>query len=224
MSIKPLARVTIEPKSTATSCVIWLHGLGDSGDGFAPIVPVLNLPKSHGIRFIFPHAPEQAVTINQGYVMRSWYDIKSMDLHNRADMEGVLASEKAIHVLIQQQIDSGISADKIILAGFSQGGVVSLFTGLRFSQKLAGILALSCYLPTADKLPDNCHTANKKTPILQNHGEQDDVVPMSSGVMANKLLIDAGYHATWKAYRMPHSVLPEQLSDISAWLVKTLLK
>jgi phospholipase/carboxylesterase len=147
-----------------------------------------------------------------------------MDLHNRADMEGVLASEKAIHVLIQQQIDSGISADKIILAGFSQGGVVSLFTGLRFSQKLAGILALSCYLPTADKLPDNCHTANKKTPILQNHGEQDDVVPMSSGVMANKLLIDAGYHATWKAYRMPHSVLPEQLSDISAWLVKTLLK
>jgi phospholipase/carboxylesterase len=224
MSIKPLARVTIEPKSTATSCVIWLHGLGDSGDGFAPIVPVLNLPKNHGIRFIFPHAPEQAVTINQGYVMRSWYDIKSMDLHNRADMEGVLASEKAIHVLIQQQIDSGISADKIILAGFSQGGVVSLFTGLRFSQKLAGILALSCYLPTADKLPDNCHTANKKTPILQNHGEQDDVVPMSSGVMANKLLIDAGYHATWKAYRMPHSVLPEQLSDISAWLVKTLLK
>ncbi|MFQ3194319.1 MAG: phospholipase/carboxylesterase [Colwellia sp.] len=224
MSIKPLARVTIEPKSTATSCVIWLHGLGDSGDGFAPIVPVLNLPKNHGIRFIFPHAPEQAVTINQGYVMRSWYDIKSMDLHNRADMEGVLASEKAIHVLIQQQIDSGISADKIILAGFSQGGVVSLFTGLRFSQKLAGILALSCYLPTADKLPDNCHTANKQTPILQNHGEQDDVVPMSSGVMANKLLIDAGYHATWKAYRMPHSVLPEQLSDISAWLVNTLLK
>jgi phospholipase/carboxylesterase len=224
MSIKPLARVTVEPKSTATSCVIWLHGLGDSGDGFAPIVPVLNLPKNHGIRFIFPHAPEQAVTINQGYVMRSWYDIKSMDLHNRADMEGVLASEKAIHVLIQQQIDSGISADKIILAGFSQGGVVSLFTGLRFSQKLAGILALSCYLPTADKLPDNCHTANKQTPILQNHGEQDDVVPMSSGVMANKLLIDAGYHATWKAYRMPHSVLPEQLSDISAWLVNTLLK
>jgi phospholipase/carboxylesterase len=224
MSIKPLARVTVEPKSTATSCVIWLHGLGDSGDGFAPIVPVLNLPKNHGIRFIFPHAPEQAVTINQGYVMRSWYDVKSMDLHNRADMEGVLASEKAIHVLIQQQIDSGIPADKIVLAGFSQGGVVSLFTGLRFPQKLAGILALSCYLPTADKLPDNCHTANKQTPILQNHGEQDDVVPISSGVMANKLLIDAGYHATWQAYRMPHSVLPEQLSDISAWLVNTLLK
>jgi phospholipase/carboxylesterase len=224
MSIKPLARVTVEPKSTATSCVIWLHGLGDSGDGFAPIVPVLNLPKNHGIRFIFPHAPEQAVTINQGYVMRSWYDIKSMDLHNRADMAGVLESEQAIHALIQQQIDSGIAANKIVLAGFSQGGVISLFTGLRYRKALAGIMALSCYLPTADKLPDNCHIANKQTPILQNHGEQDDVVPMSSGKMANQLLIDAGYNTKWQSYRMPHSVLPEQLSDISAWLVNTLLK
>jgi phospholipase/carboxylesterase len=224
MSIKHLARVTVEPKSTATSCVIWLHGLGDSGDGFAPIVPVLNLPKNHGIRFIFPHAPEQAVTINQGYVMRSWYDIKSMDLHNRADMAGVLESEQAIHALIQQQIDSGIAANKIVLAGFSQGGVISLFTGLRYRRALAGIMALSCYLPTADKLPDNCHIANKQTPILQNHGEQDDVVPMSSGKLANQLLIDAGYNTKWQSYRMPHSVLPEQLSDISAWLVNTLLK
>ncbi|MBA6383469.1 carboxylesterase [Colwellia sp. BRX10-6] len=224
MPIKPLARVTIDPSSPATSCVIWLHGLGDSGDGFAPIVPVLNLPKAHGIRFIFPHAPEQAVTINQGYVMRSWYDIKSMDLHNRADMSGVLESEQAIHALIQQQIDSGIAANKIVLAGFSQGGVISLFTGLRYPKALAGIMALSCYLPTADKLPDNCHIANKQTPILQNHGEQDDVVPMSSGKMANQLLIDAGYNTKWQSYRMPHSVLPEQLSDISAWLVNTLLK
>ena len=224
MSIKSLARVTINPSSPATSCVIWLHGLGDSGDGFAPIVPVLNLPNSHGIRFIFPHAPEQAVTINQGYVMRSWYDIKSMDLHNRADMKGVLESESAIHDLIQEQVDSGISADKIVLAGFSQGGVVSLFTGLRYSEKLAGIIALSCYLPTADKLPENCHAANKATPILQNHGEQDDVVPMSSGKMANQLLVKAGYQTKWQSYRMPHSVLPEQLNDISIWLTNTLLK
>jgi phospholipase/carboxylesterase len=224
MSIKSLERITIEPKSPTTSCVIWLHGLGDSGDGFAPIVPVLNLPKTHGIRFIFPHAPEQPVTINQGYVMRSWYDIKSMDLHNRADMAGVLESESAIHSLIQQQIDSGIPADKIVLAGFSQGGVVSLFTGLRYPKKLAGIMALSCYLPTADRLPDNLTEENKNTPILQNHGDQDEVVPMSSGKMANQLLIDAGYKAKWQSYRMPHSVLPEQLSDISAWLVATLLK
>ncbi len=223
MSIKPLERITIEPNSPATSCVIWLHGLGDSGDGFAPIVPVLNLPKNHGIRFIFPHAPERAVTINQGYIMRSWYDIKSMDLHSRADMSGVLESESAVLALIQQQINSGIPANKIVLAGFSQGGVVGLFTGLRFSQTLAGILALSCYLPTANKLPESCHQANKATPILQNHGEQDDVVPMSSGKMANQLLLDAGYKAKWQSYRMPHSVLPEQLSDISAWLKSVLL-
>jgi len=223
MSIAPLERITVEPKSPATSCVIWLHGLGDSGAGFAPIVPVLGLPDKHSIRFVFPHAPEQAVTINQGYVMRSWYDIKSMDLHNRADMEGVLISEKSVQSLIQEQIDSGIPSKSIVLAGFSQGGVLSLFTGLRFSQPLAGILALSCYLPTADKLPEHCHDANASTPVLQNHGERDDVVPMSAGKMANELLTDAGYNVTWQSYMMEHSVLPEQLADISTWLQAKLI-
>jgi len=218
-----LERITIEPKSPATSCVIWLHGLGDSGAGFAPIVPVLALPENHGIRFVFPHAPEQAVTINQGYVMRSWYDIKSMDLHNRADLEGVLASEKLVKGLIQEQIDSGIPAEKIILAGFSQGGVLSLFTALRFEHSLAGILALSCYLPTADKLPEQCHSANADTPILQNHGERDGVVPISAGKIGNDLLNAAKYNVTWKSYPMEHSVLPEQLADISVWLQARLL-
>lgn len=220
----PLERITVEPKSPASCCVIWLHGLGDSGEGFAPIVPLLGLPNNHGIRFIFPHAPEQPVTINQGYVMRSWYDIKSMDLHNRADMEGVLESEQHVHTLIKEQIDAGIPANNIVVAGFSQGGVVSLFSGLRYPEKLAGILALSCYLPSADSLPDNLHDANKQTPILQNHGEQDDVVPVSAGKMANQLLKNAGYHVQWQSYKMPHSVLPEQLTDISHWLQKQLLK
>jgi phospholipase/carboxylesterase len=218
-----LERITIEPKSPATSCVIWLHGLGDSGAGFAPIVPALALPENHGIRFVFPNAPEQAVTINQGYVMRSWYDIKSMDLHNRADIEGVLASEKLVKGLIQEQIDSGIPAEKIILAGFSQGGVLSLFTALRFEHSLAGILALSCYLPTADKLPEQCHSANADTPILQNHGERDGVVPISAGKIENDLLNAAKYNVTWKSYPMEHSVLPEQLADISVWLQARLL-
>lgn len=218
MSTSPLERVTIEPKKTATACVIWLHGLGDSGNGFAPVVPVLGLPQDHAIRFIFPHAPEQPVTINQGHVMRSWYDIKSMDLHNRADMTGVLASEKRVQALIQEQVDLGIPASSIVLAGFSQGGVLSLFAGLRYPEKLAGIMALSCYLPTADKLPEQCHSANKTTAILQNHGEQDDVVPMSAGQMAHQLLQADGYDVTWKSYRMPHSVLQEQLADISVWL------
>ncbi|ACA86234.1 alpha/beta hydrolase [Shewanella woodyi] len=223
MSTISLERITIEPQTKATACVIWLHGLGDSGAGFAPVVPALGLPQDHSIRFIFPHAPEQAVTINQGYIMRAWYDIKSMDLHNRADMQGVLGSEVSVKALIQEQIDSGIPADRIVLAGFSQGGVMSLFTGLRYPEKLAGIMALSCYLPTADKLPENLSVANLSTSILQHHGEQDDVVPVSSGKMANELLNDAGYKAEWKTYQMPHSVLPEQLRDIAKWLNSVLL-
>lgn len=223
MTTQLLERITVEPKKMAKSCVIWLHGLGDSGEGFAPVVPMLGLPENHDIRFIFPHAPEQPVTINQGYVMRSWYDIKSMDLHNRADMDGVIASEKLVHALIQEQIDLGIKPENILLAGFSQGGVVSLFTGLRYAEKLAGIMALSCYLPSADKLPEACHLANQATPILQHHGEQDDVVPVNAGKIANQLLNQAGYSVAWKSYQMPHSVLPEQLNDIGSWIAKRLL-
>jgi len=223
MTIQLLESITIEPNSAATACVIWLHGLGDSGAGFAPVVPALKLPSKHGIRFIFPHAPERAVTINQGYVMKAWYDIKSMDFHNRADMAGVLASEESIHALIEDQISAGIPAEKIILAGFSQGGVISLFTGLRFNKKLAGIMALSCYLPSADKLPDHLHEANSKTSILQHHGEQDEVVLFSAGKMAHKLLIEQDYKVEWKSYNMPHSVLPEQIEDIGRWITKQLI-
>lgn len=223
MPTTALERITIEPQSSATSCVIWLHGLGDSGAGFSPIVPMLDLPNDHGIRFIFPHAPEQAVTINQGYIMRSWYDIKSMDLHNRADMAGVLDSEVKVKALIQEQIDAGILSENIVLAGFSQGGVLSLFTGLRFGQSLAGIMALSCYLPSADKMPAACHEANITTPILQHHGERDGVVPISAGKMANRLLVEANYNVNWQSYSMEHSVLPEQLKDIATWLKARLL-
>jgi len=223
MTTSSLERITVEPKSNAQACVIWLHGLGDSGAGFAPIVPSLKLPSNHSIRFIFPHAPDRAVTINQGYVMKAWYDIKSMDLHNRADMTGVLESETSVNELIDEQINAGIPANKIILAGFSQGGVISLFTGLRYSKKLAGIMALSCYLPNADKLPDNLHEANSSTSILQNHGEQDEVVSISAGKMANKLLNEKSYNVEWKSYNMPHSVLPEQIDDISLWIQKQLV-
>ena len=213
-----LDKIVIEPQSPATSCVIWLHGLGDSGAGFAPVVPVLGLNSQHSIRFIFPHAPEQAVTINGGFVMRSWYDIKSMDLHDRADIQGVMASEQAIRKLIVDQINSGKQKKKIVLAGFSQGGVMSLFTGLRFEQKLAGIMALSCYLPGGETLPEQLADANMHTPIFQNHGEQDDVVPMFAGKMAHDALIAAGYQSVWKTYPMAHSVLPNQLIDIGQWL------
>ncbi|GGP39076.1 alpha/beta hydrolase [Shewanella saliphila] len=213
-----LDKIVIEPQTPATACVIWLHGLGDSGAGFAPVVPVLGLPSDHRIRFVFPHAPEQAVTINGGFVMRSWYDIKSMDLHDRADLQGVMASEQAVKQLINEQIAQGINADKIVLAGFSQGGVMSLFTGLRFEQRLAGIMALSCYLPGGEALPEQLSEANRSTPILQHHGEQDDVVPLFAGKMAYDALIAAHYQTTWSTYPMAHSVLPNQLTDIGQWL------
>ncbi|QQX82147.1 alpha/beta hydrolase fold domain-containing protein [Shewanella sp. KX20019] len=219
---KPLERIIVEPSTKATACVIWLHGLGDSGAGFAPVVPALGLPSGHTIRFIFPHAPEQAVTINGGYIMRSWYDIKSMDLHDRADMQGVLDSEVQIKALINEQIALGIDPSNIVLAGFSQGGVMSLFTGLRLQHKLAGIMALSCYLPTADKLPNDLASVNISTPILQQHGVQDEVVALSAGLMAFELLKLQGYDNQWQTYDMGHNVLPEQLRDISKWLQKVL--
>ncbi|MFT5636022.1 MAG: phospholipase/carboxylesterase [Cognaticolwellia sp.] len=223
MSAVPLERITIEPNLPATACVIWLHGLGDSGAGFSPIVPELGLPKNHRVRFVFPHAPEQPVTINQGYVMRSWYDIKSMDLHNRADMDGVLASETRVRALIKEQIDLGIPASNIILAGFSQGGVISMFTGLRYPEKLAGIMALSCYLPNADALPEQLSAANNNTEILQQHGDNDDVVLLSAGKMANTLLKAKNYPVKWQTYPMAHSVHPTQIRDIASWLTARLI-
>ncbi|WP_133407288.1 alpha/beta hydrolase [Parashewanella tropica] len=222
MSFDPKQAIVIEPKTPATATVIWLHGLGDSGAGFAPVVPMLGLSENHSIRFIFPHAPEQAVTINGGFVMRSWYDIKSMDLLDRADIEGVKESEQRVHQFIQSQLDEGIESNKIILAGFSQGGVMSLFTGLRYPKPLAGIMALSCYLPNGDALPEGVSEANKSTPMLQHHGEQDPVVPIGAGEMAYKALTAAGYSSQWQTFMMPHSVLPEQLMIIGDWIKQRL--
>lgn len=222
MSASQLERITIEPTIAAKACVIWLHGLGDSGAGFAPVVPALGLGNAHSIRFIFPHAPEQAVTINGGYIMRAWYDIKSMDLHERADKQGVEQSEKQIIALIEEQVALGVPAENIVLAGFSQGGVMSLYTGLRLPYKLAGIMALSCYLPSGDSLPNGLSDVNRDTPILQHHGIEDDVVPVDAGKMAYELLQSAGFNTQWKTYNMGHNVLPEQLQDISLWLQSVL--
>ncbi|MBR9727066.1 alpha/beta hydrolase [Shewanella intestini] len=211
-------RIVVEPQTTATSCVIWLHGLGDSGAGFAPVVPMLNLNAALNTRFVFPHAPEQAVTINGGAVMRSWYDIKSMDLHDRADIDGVLTSEAIVKQLINEQNEQGIASNKIILAGFSQGGVMSLFSGLRYEKPLAGIMALSCYLPAGEHLPEGLNQANAATPLLQHHGELDEVVPLFAGKMAYQAVTKAGYQSQWQSYPMGHSILPEQLIDIGSWI------
>jgi len=211
-----------EPTVQATSTVIWLHGLGDSGAGFADIVPVLGLPVDHKIRFIFPHAPQQPVTINNGFVMRSWYDIKSMDLEGRADITTLQQSEILINQLIEQQIDAGIAASSIIIAGFSQGGVLSLYSALRGQHKLAGIVGLSCYLADGNLPQVGARGANATTPIFSSHGQQDMTVPFAAGKEAATKMTQAGLKVSWSQYPMEHWVCEEQLKNLGQWIAKRL--
>ena len=198
-------------------CVIWLHGLGADGHDFFSIVPQLNLPAQPGIRFIFPHAPRQPVTINGGYVMRAWYDIIAPDLTMRQDKAGILRSAELIREIIDEQIQQGIARDKIVLAGFSQGGAMALHIGLRETNGLAGIMALSCYLPLADELPVP-EAADNDLPIFMAHGNCDAIVPLQAGVTSKDMLKTQGYPITWKDYPMEHSVCAEEIADISEWL------
>lgn len=199
-------------------CVIWLHGLGADGHDFSPIVPQLNLPAQPGIRFIFPHAPRQPVTINGGYVMRAWYDIIAPDLTARQDKAGILRSAALILEIMDDQVRQGISKDKILLAGFSQGGAMALHIGLRETKGLAGIMALSCYLPLADELPVPEAIQNGYLPIFMAHGNYDPIVPLQAGVMSKDMLTTQGYAIIWKDYPMEHSVCEEEITDISEWL------
>ncbi|WP_019557564.1 alpha/beta hydrolase [Thiomicrorhabdus arctica] len=209
--------IIIEPKSKATAAVIWLHGLGADGNDFAGLVPELRLPTQHGIRFIFPNAPVQAVTINGGMEMRSWYDIRSTDFMNDIDAAGIRVSCHEIHALVQQQIDSGIDVDKIVLAGFSQGGLIALHAGLSFSQALAGIMALSTYCPMSEQFHLHLHL-----PILMAHGKFDTVIPMPVAKQSAESLTQCGYVIEWYEYPMEHQVCLDEIEDISTWLVKTL--
>ena len=208
-----------EPKKAATATVIWLHGLGDSGAGFSDVVPALGLPANHQIRFIFPHAPEQPVTINNGFVMRSWYDIKTMDLEGRADIVTLQQSELLINELIEQQIAKGIAPSSIVLAGFSQGGVLSLYSALRSGHKLAGIVGLSCYLATQDMATLGASGINKNTPIFSSHGQNDMTVPFVAGKEAAQQLTQANFDVTWSEYPMEHWVCEQQLQKLDRWLV-----
>ena len=202
--------------------VIWLHGLGDSGNGFAPIVPELRMPDALGVRFIFPHAPVRPVTINNGMPMRAWYDIKTLDFNSRADIEGVQESAKQVETLIAEELAKGIPADKIVLAGFSQGGVIALHIATRTNTKFAGVMALSTYMCEADKLADEKTPANETTPILMCHGQQDEVVPLFLGHAAYKSLQSNGFNVSWQEYVMQHNVCAQEINDVSAWLCKVL--
>ncbi|WP_199610259.1 alpha/beta hydrolase [Flocculibacter collagenilyticus] len=220
-----LSAVEVNPDDASQgvkSVVIWLHGLGDSGYGFAPIVPELALADELATRFIFPHAPERAVTINNGYRMRAWYDIKSMDLDKRADEAGVLESVEQVEALIEQQIAQGIPASKIVIAGFSQGGVVAMHLATRSKHKFAGIMAMSTYMCQPQKLAEEHSKVNLHTPFMMMHGRQDDVVPMAIGVQAKDTLEQCGYTIRWHEFNMQHNVCAEQVQIIAQWLTDNL--
>lgn len=217
-----LPREIIQSHDRADAVVIWLHGLGADGHDFAPIVPELHLPSDLNIRFVFPHAPMQPVTINGGYVMRAWYDIKAPNLQAEEDEQGIIQSQQHIVRLIEHEISQGIAANKIVLAGFSQGGAISLYTGLRYPQALAGVMALSTYLPLAQSTAAQASSENRTIPIMMVHGEHDPIVPLQAANLSRAHLEDLGYKVQWSTYPMEHSVCQEEITAISEWLLKVL--
>jgi phospholipase/carboxylesterase len=196
--------------------------LGADGNDFAALVPELDLDRCPPIRFIFPHAPSLPVTINGGYVMPAWYDIRGSNLTSQQDDAGIRASEKAICALLNQELTRGIPATRIVLAGFSQGCAMALHTGLRFPKRLAGIVALSGYLPLADRFAAERAIANSQTPVFMAHGDQDAVVVPERGEASRDLLENLGYAVRWHTYPMPHSVHPLEIADISTFLTDVL--
>lgn len=216
------APVIIEPAAEHRASIIWLHGLGADGHDFEPIVPELHLPAELGVRFIFPHAPQQPVTINGGMVMRAWYDVRDPDLTRQEDAESIVASARLLHDWIAQEIAAGIPGHRIVAAGFSQGGAIALHGGLRYPERLAGILGLSCYLPLPGRLADEVAAANRETPVLMLHGSHDPLIPVEQGRAACEQLRQAGYPVDWQEYPMQHSVCLEEISDISRWLQQVL--
>jgi phospholipase/carboxylesterase len=210
--------VVLTPASAPTAAVIWLHGLGADGFDFVPIVDELRLPASLPVRFIFPHAAQRPVTINNGYVMRAWYDITGFGPNRAEDDAGIRQSEGVVKQYIEQQIAQGIPANKIVIAGFSQGGAIALQTGVRYPQRLAGVMALSTYLPLRASVATEASNDNRDVPILMCHGTHDPVVPVQMGEASRAVLEGLGYRIEWHAYPMEHSVCMEEVAEISRWL------
>lgn len=220
----PPAGVLIEPGTTANAAVIWLHGLGADGHDFEPVVPWLELPAGLAVRFFFPHAPYRAVTINNGMRMRAWYDIAGTEMQRREDEAGVRESGAALHRMIDGEVARGILAERIVLAGFSQGGAIALHAGLRYPARLAGIAALSSYLPLADTLVAEADGANRSTPILMVHGTADGIIPIGLAQRSAQRLQAQGYPVEWQTYAMAHTVSAEEIQLISSWLGRVLTR
>lgn len=214
----PLPAVEHETAVNPRHSIIWLHGLGADGNDFAPIVPELVDPAWPALRFVFPHAPVRPVTINNGMSMRAWYDIYGFDKHARQDEVGIRASITATEALIARENERGVPSERIVLAGFSQGGAIALAAGLRHAEKLAGIVALSTYLPMYATLAAERSTANAATPIFWGHGTADPVVVLQRGIDSRDLLQSLGYPLDWHTYPMGHSVCAEEIEALRAWL------
>ena len=220
--IDVLPNIEVATNDSPQVAIIWLHGLGADGNDFVPFVQELNLSGLPGIRFIFPHANTMPVTINGGYTMRAWYDIVHTDLGRQEDEKGLRASQLQVEALIEREKSRGIPASRIILGGFSQGCAMTLQTGLRYKEKLAGLLCLSGYLPLADKTAAERNAANADTPIFLAHGRLDPVVPLARATASRDALTALGYKVEWHDYYMQHSVSAEEVADISGWLQKVL--
>ncbi|MGH8711219.1 MAG: alpha/beta hydrolase, partial [Burkholderiales bacterium] len=210
----PLPSIELATGDNPTASVIWLHGLGADGNDFVPVVDELGLPPQLAVRFIFPHAPMQPVTINSGFIMRAWYDVFNQDMSFREDEAGVRRSQQEIENFITKEKDRGIGASRIVLAGFSQGGAIALHTGLRHSERLAGIMALSSYLPLASTLAAEASAANRNVPIFMAHGTADPLIPLPLATLSREHLEQQGYPVEWHQYLMPHSVCLEEIQDI----------
>jgi len=220
-SMETLTCIELATAATPNRAVIWLHGLGADGNDFAGIVPQLHLPASLSIRFIFPHAPVQPITVNNGLPMRAWYDILAPDRHEE-DVHGIRQSQQAVQALIARENARGIASGHIVLAGFSQGCAMALQTGLRLEETLAGLVGLSGYLPLASRLEQERHPANQKTPIFLAHGTQDPIIALARAQHSCQQLTDQGYSVEWKTYPMAHSVCPQEIQDISTFLQRVL--
>ena len=217
-----LETVEVETGAEPRVTVIWLHGLGADGHDFEPIVPELGLPAGIGIRFVFPHAPMRPVTVNNGMLMRAWYDVSVAGGRRQEDVPGVRQSEQQIEALIEREGARGVPPARIALFGFSQGGAMALHTGLRYAERLCGIAALSCFLPLAETLATEVSAANRDVPIFMAHGSHDPLIPVARGAEARDRLQALGYDVEWHEYRMPHSVCGEEVADLSTWLSKIL--
>ncbi len=213
-----LDTVTVETGSDPSCAVIWLHGLGADGHDFEPMVPELKWQNAPSVRYVFPHAPVRSVTINGGMQMRAWYDIRGMDLQDRVDEGGIRESAAQVTELIDQQMSAGIPSERIVLAGFSQGGAVALMLGLTCPHPLAGIVALSTYLPMDAQLETERLPANQNTPIFWGHGNMDPVVAYGLGELSSARLRQWGYTLGWHEYPVGHGVHPQEVSDLKLWL------